>query len=352
MVAEIRIAREALQAFVEQLFVRAGVPPEDAHTEAEVLMWASVRGVDSHGILLVPGYVDNLLAGNMNPKPNIRVEMETPAALLIEADRALGAVVTVQAMKQVMAKARQMAIGWALIRNTMHQGAMGYYARMAALEGMAGITFVCNPPNMAPYGARAAGVHNSPIAFAVPAQTHPPMILDMATSTVAAGWVNLAIDKGIPIPEGWAIDKDGRPTTDPTAVGALLPFGGYKASGLAMMLAALSTVMAGNPIPEAIPTGKGTARRWTQNSVVAAVNIAAFTDVERYKQEIDHMIEGINALPPAEGFSEVMTPGQPEERNEAERSRSGIPVPMGTVEKLRRAAGKVGAEVPELFREG
>jgi len=254
--SEIRVAWEPLKEFTKEVFVRVGMPPEDAEAEAGALIWANLRGVDSHGVLRIPWYVENVDKGVMNPKPNIQVVKETPATLLVEADRAMGPVVTIFVMNLVVKKAKKVGVGWALIRNLTHQGALGYYSQMAAKQDMAGIVFVCNPPNMAPHGARVAGVHNSPIAISVPAKRHHPLNLDMATSVVAGGKLWLAVDKGVPIPEGWALDKNGNPTTDPKQVGALLPFGGPKGSGLALMFECLSSVMAGNPMLEPALLGK------------------------------------------------------------------------------------------------
>ena len=169
--SEARIAPQELRAFTREVFIRVGVPAEDAALEAEVLVWANLRGVDSHGVLRIPWYLELIDKGIMNIRPNIQVLKETPATLVIDADHALGPVVTTMAMRRVMAKASEVGIGWAFIRNTTHQGAMGYYPLMAAEAGMAGITFVVSPPSMAPYGASAAGVHNSPVAICVPEET-------------------------------------------------------------------------------------------------------------------------------------------------------------------------------------
>jgi len=264
----------------------------------------------------------------------------------------------------VVAKAKKVGVGWALIRNLTHQGALGYYSQMMAEKGMAGIAFVCNPPNMAPFGAKVAGVHNSPIAISVPAKRHRPLNLDMATSVVAGGKLWLAVDKNIPIPEGWALDKEGKPTTDPKNVGALLPFGGPKGSGLSMMFECLSSVMAGNPQLEPALLGRESGKsaedeqkqavgerlayvpKHIQNSVVAAIDISTFTDLESYKEHIDNLIDGIKALPKAEGFSEIFVPGEPEERTFIERSKNGIPLPQGTVRNLVAVSEKLGVKLP------
>lgn len=352
----VTVAWEPLQEFTREVFVRAGMPRDDAGMEAGALIWANLRGVDSHGVLRIPWYVDNIDKGVMNPRPDIKVLKETPATLFVDANLALGPVVTIFTMERVIRKAREVGIGWALIRNLTHQGALGYYAQMAAREGMAGIVFVCNPPNMAPHGAKAPGVHNSPIAISVPARRHYPISLDMATSVVAGGKLWLAVDKGIPIPEGWALDKEGNPTTDPSAVGALLPFGGPKGSGLSLMFECLSSVMAGNPQLEPALLGRQEQSskegplqyvpKHLQNSVVAAVDIATFTDLEEYKDHIDTLIDGLKALPKAEGFDEIFVPGEPEEKTCAVRSRDGIPLPPGTVRNLKNIAERFGIPLP------
>ena len=343
---EVRIKADDLRSFTREVFVRAGCPPADAETEAEVLVWANLRGVDSHGVLRIPTYVANIQDGLMNPRPNIRVVNETPATVLIDADRALGAVVTTMAMRLVMRKAKEVGIGWGLIRNTTHQGAMGYYSLMAAREGVAGIAIVCSPPNMAPAGARAAGVHNSPITIAVPADRRSPLVLDMATSVAAGGKVQLAVDKGAPIPIGWALDKDGNPTTDPKVATILLPFGGPKGSGLAMMFECLSSLMVGNPLLEPALSGRQRERRVIQNSIVAAIDIGTFTDVAAYKTHVDGLVDGIKALPKADGVKEVFVPGEPEERVARDRARNGIPLPEGTIRNLQAIAQRFELAMP------
>ena len=342
----IRIPRDPLFEFTREVFTRVGMSPENATTEAEVLVWASQRGVDSHGVQLIAMYVDNVDKGYMNPKPNIQIIQETAATLFIEADRSFGPVVTTFTMNRLMDKAREAGIGWGLIRNTTHQGAMGYYAEMAAKQNMAGIALVCNPPNMAPTGARVAGVHNSPLAIAVPAQQRPPIIFDMATSVAAFGKIGVAIDKGISIPDDWAIDADGNPTTDPNEAKALLPAGGYKGYGLALMFECLSSVMMGNPLLGPCLHDQDPPLPFTQNSVVAAINIGSFTDPDGYRQNIDTLVAGLKGLPTVEGVDEVLVPGEPENKVSEERTRNGIPLPPGTAQKLRDVAQRFDIPLP------
>ncbi|MCH8856151.1 MAG: Ldh family oxidoreductase, partial [Proteobacteria bacterium] len=152
---EVRVGAGELRRFATEVFVKVGMPPEDAAIEADVLVWANLRGVDSHGILRIPWYVQNVDEGVFNTAPNIRVERETPATLLIEGDRAFGPIVTIFAMNRVISKAKEAGVCWGIIRNTTHQGALGYYALMPTEQDMAGIASVCSPPNMAPFGAKA-----------------------------------------------------------------------------------------------------------------------------------------------------------------------------------------------------
>ena len=342
---------QSLREFATQVFVKAGLPPRDAATEAEVLVWANLRGVDSHGVLRIPSYVSSIEKGGMNPTPNVQVTVDTPARSLIDADWAFGPVVTTLAMERAISKARSMGIGWVLIRNTTHQGAMGYYTLMAAKAGLAGIAAVCSPPNMAPFGARAPGVHNSPLSIAVPGDRRRPLILDMATSVAAGGKISLAIDKGVEIPEGWALDREGNAAIDPRQVAALLPTGSYKGSGLAMMLECLSSLFVGNPLVARRLSGKSI-RPGTQNSFVAAIDIAMFTDLETYQTDVDELVGLVKGLPRADGVDEIFVPGEPEDQAYDTRVEHGIPLPDGTARNLSSVAEKLGIPVPKWLQAG
>jgi ureidoglycolate dehydrogenase (NAD+) len=333
--------------FTKEIFIQVGLTPEEAEIEADVLVWANLRGVDSHGVRAVPRYVRGAQAGHIKLKAEVQLVKETAAVLFIDADHAFGPVATVHAMEQVIHKARTAGIAWALLRDITHQGAIGYYALMAAKQEMVGMAWVCNPPNMAPFGAQAGGVHNSPIAIAAPATKHPPLVLDMATSIAAFGKVAVAADKGEPIPATWALDRDGNPTTDPRQAAVLNPFGGYKGSGLALMFECLSSLMVGNPL--LLPRLMGLDKQpvpGTQNGVLAAMHIGAFTDVEAYKENIDGLIDAIKALPKAPGVDEIFVPGEPEERVREQRLREGIPLPAPVVASLLEIAAELQVVPP------
>lgn len=343
--SEIRMDAKTLQTFTQAVFEQAGMTPEDAAIEAEVLVWANLRGVDSHGVLRVIAYLDNIKSGNMNAQPNVKIIKESPAVVYMDADRGMGPPVTVKAMNMAIEKAKNVGIGWTLIRNVTHQGAMAYYSLMAAQQDLVGISIVCSPPNMAPFGAKAAGLHNSPIAFAIPTAKHDPISLDMATSVAAGGKLMLAQDKGVPLGDDWALDANGNPTTDAHAGKILRPAGGPKGSGLALIFQCLTSLMANNPL--IVPVLRGGQNTGNQNSIVAAIDVSFFIDPDEYKNHADTLIDELKQLPRADGFDEILMPGEPENKTLAERTANGIPIPPGTADKLREAAKRLKLAIPK-----
>jgi len=326
-----------LHDFTTEIFHKSGVSIQNADIQAELLIWANLRGIDSHGVQRIPIYLEWIKTGIMNPKPDIIIEKDTPATMLVEANRAPGPVVTKKITKMLIKKASSSGISWANIRNTTHQGAMGYYSLMAADAGMAGIAIVCSPPNMAPTGSIAAGVHNSPISIAVPGIEKNHICLDMATSIAAGGKIQLAAEKGTQIPPNWALDSQGNPTTDPNIAEILLPAGGPKGSGLALMFECLTSLMVNNPlITTYIESNKP--RIHIQNSVIAILNISHFTDLEEYQNNINRLIKSIKSLPKDSKIKEIMIPGEPEKLILAQRSTKGIPIPEITWSKLSNIA--------------
>ena len=344
--ADVIIGADTLRAFTQEIFARVGVLPADAAIQADVLVWANLRGVDSHGVLRIPWYVELLESGLMKARPNVQVVVETAATLLVEADFAPGPVVTTRVMEQVIGKAREAGICWAILRNTTHQGALGYYTTLAANAGMAGIVIVCSPPNMAPYGAKAPGLHNSPISIGVPAGRHGRLMLDMATSIAAGGKLQLARDKGTPLPPGWALDKQGNATTDARQATTLMPMAGPKGSGLALMFECLTSLMVDNPLLAGMLHGQETVRRHRQNGIVAAIDIARFTAVDRYRAHVDSTVDGLKNLPKADGVDEILVPGEFENKIEADRRAHGIPVPEGTIKRIGVVADRLGVRMP------
>jgi ureidoglycolate dehydrogenase (NAD+) len=344
-----RVAADALTHFAAALFEAAGVPDDHAATVAEVLVWANLRGVDSHGVLRIPGYLARLDSGVGNARPDMRIAAETPAALVIDADYGLGPVGMKFAMERTIPKAREAGIGWGLVRNTTHAAAVGYYALMAAREHMAGLVLVGSVPNMAYFGARAAGVSTGAIAIAVPGAAHAPLMLDMASAIASIGKLAHARDAGHTLPEGWALDADGNPTTDAGRAVLPMPLGGPKGAGLALLIECLTSLMVGNPL---IETGvSGSNRRHRQNALVVAVDIEAFRPVADFEADVDALAAIVKGLPTAEGVDEILVPGERGDRVLESRARDGIPLAAGTWERLAESARARDVPKPDVVRE-
>jgi ureidoglycolate dehydrogenase (NAD+) len=245
---DIRLSKSDLTRFAAAIFTAAGVAPEMAAHWAEAVVWANLRGVDSHGVIRIPRYVDLLRKKSINPHPVMRLERSAGAIAVLDADRAPGAIGMARAMDEAIARARDVHVGWCAAKNITHAGAIGYFVLAAARAGMAGIAMTASGPLMAYHGARVAGVSTNPIAIAVPGKKRRPLVLDMSTSTVANGKVMAARDRGEPVPVGWGLDAEGRDTTDPKRIATLTPLGGPKGSGLSLMIECLASLAVGSPL--------------------------------------------------------------------------------------------------------
>ena len=343
----VRVSEMRLAGFARDVFVGAGMTPEHAQTVADILVWANLRGVDSHGVLRIPRYLQMIDHGRMNPTPDIQVTRETPASAVVDADRAAGPVAMTWAMETAIAKARGAGVGWVLVRSTTHAGAIGYYTLQAARAEMAGLAFVSSVPNMAYHGARKASIATSPLAIAVPGAQHAPLMLDMATAVVAWGKIAHARDSGAALPEGWALDREGNPTTDAARANIPMPLGGPKGAGLSVMLECLISLMVGNPIiaDDLLDPKPGDQHR--QNGLVVAIDIAAFTDPREYEAQVDRLVQALKALPKAASVDEILVPGERGDRVLIERTRDGIPLPDGTLNRLAEVADRFGVAMPE-----
>ena len=343
------VKADALQRFAAQIFARAGLPDAHAALVAEVLVWANLRGMDSHGVMRIPRYVALIEAGDMNPLPTLAIASETAASVLLDADRAAGPVAMTAAIDHAMRKARAAGIGLALVRATTHTAALGYYTSRAAVAGMAGLAISASWPNMAYHGARAAGVATSPLSIAVPGGDAEPIVLDMASGIVSVGKLAQARLAGRPIPEGWAFDADGNPTTDPTRAQIPLPLGGPKGSGLALMIELITSLIVANPILAESLEGTETGRHHRQNGAAIAIDIARFGDVAVFRREAARLARALKALPRVPDTEEILLPGERGHRTRASRARAGIALPAPIAAELAALAQKLG--VPPLSAE-
>lgn len=341
-----RFPYQQLDSFTSTILERLGVSPHEAQIVTEVLSQANLRGVDTHGTDLLPAYVQRLRSGMANPKPQMQVVKESAATMVIDADQALGQVSSVFGMQKAMEKARVAGVGWVNIINSNHQGALAYYALMAAEQDMIGIVTTTTSACVAPWGSREPLVGNNPVAITIPCKEHEPVILDMACSLLANGRVRLAKEKGELIPEGLSLDAEGNPNRDPMQSAALLPFGTYKGSGLAMMFGFLAGVLAGSPFT-GYRRGRGSSYPSELAHLLIAVNIAQFTDVDEFKMNVDDTITTWNTAKTRPGFTEVLVPGQIEWRRVADRQQKGIPLHESLVNALRKIGHELRVKFPE-----
>jgi LDH2 family malate/lactate/ureidoglycolate dehydrogenase len=324
---------ERLERWVTAIFCTEGLSEEHARTVAKVLIFANLRGMDTHGVLRVPSYVRFIRAGDLNPRPAMTTRSEAPACVLLEADRAAGPVAMQKATELAMDKARQAGAGVCLVRATTHTGALGYYTHVAAERGMAAIAFSSSTANMAYHGARAAGVSTAPLALAVPGE-RGPIALDMASSILSMGKLRQAKRSGTSLDEGQALDKDGNPTTDADEAAILLPLGGAKGSGLSLLIECMTSLIAGNPLLAEVLERTALGARHRQNGAVIALDLARFVDPAEFRRQAGRLARAIKALPPQPGM-EILLPGERGTRAADERRRDGIPMPDAVLEELR-----------------
>ena len=341
---DVVVDAEPLARFCSDVFERAGMDRESARTQADVLVWANLHGVDSHGALRVPRYHAWLSSGVMNPKPQLRIDDNSPATFVLEADRAAGGVAMQSATRHAIGKARSNGLAWGIVRETTHTGPMGYYAAQIASEGMLAIVASSSRPLMAYFGARKAGVATSPVAMAAPGERSEVVMLDMATAEIAIGKILKARATGEPIPPGSALTADGNPTTNPLEAAVPMPLAGPKGSGLALMLECFQGVLVDHVL--LAPAIRGEPVVHSQNGLVAAVNIGLFTDVADFRVRIDELAAAIKSLPTAEGVEAIRLPGEIEREIAAGRRREGIPLPEKTWNALLETAVAADVDPP------
>lgn len=341
----------ALKDYMVRFFTHMGVPAEDAHIAADVLLAADLRGVASHGIIRLHTYYgDRIRKGLIDVHSPLQVIRETPATLLLDGGRGLGQVVAYRAMQRCIEKAREVGMAMVTVRNSNHYGIAGYYAMMALPHDMIGISLTNSQPLVAPTYGRKAMLGTNPIAVAAPAGQERPFVLDMATSIVPIGKITVYDKAGLPIPEGWGIDSSGKVTTDPKAVlkgGALLPLGGtalmrgYKGYGLSMVVDILSGVLSGAAYSiEVAQPGEG--RPANVGHFFAAIRVDALRPVDEFKADMDRLIRMIRESPKAEGEDRIFIHGEKEFENAERYAREGVPLLTEVVKSLREGGEQVG----------
>ncbi len=331
------------------LLEAAGVPDSHAALVADSLVEADLRGVDSHGVQNLDIYVQRIRRGLVELHPTFPTIHQSSSTALLDGQNALGQVAAMCAMELAMAKALETGLALVGVRNTNHCGMLAYYTMQAVRDGMVGFASCNGPVNMAPWGGRDKLLGNNPICVAIPAAGEPSIILDMANSVVAKGKLYAARSKGNHIPEGWALDKDGNPTTDPTTAldgGSLLPMGGYKGYGLTLVMDVLTGLLTGSGYSRQVGSlHHELTRGMNLGLLMGALKVESFMPLPVFRQLVDHYIEQMRDSAPAPGFERIFLPGELESDARARRSTEGIPIPRKIWEALVTTGRDLGVEL-------
>ena len=337
---ETRILQDSLTQFVAEIFEKGGdCPAEDAKTIAECLVQTNLWGIDSHGVMRVPIYLERFRNGAMNNRPQVSTLGSHGVLEVLDGDNCAGYIAGRAAMNRAIELAREQAVSAVAIINSNHCGATALYARMAAEQGMVGIAMTNVAPNMSMPGVKRPNNGNNPIAFEVPSFGEFPFSLDISLSAVAGGKLLVAAKKGEQIPLGWATDKDGNPTSDAKAGfdGFLLPMGAHKGFGLSLMVDLLCGVITGGAFQDHIKS----MYRYPEDPSATAhlmmvINPLALMSEEVLKARVTEFVDTLKATPVNPGADEILLPGELEYRTENERKRDGIPLPAAVFEDLTR----------------
>jgi LDH2 family malate/lactate/ureidoglycolate dehydrogenase len=348
-----------LRDFTKSIFLKMGCSANDADLAADVLIKADLRGIDSHGVARLTGYVRLWEKGRINPTPDIKIVHETPSTATIDGDAGLGLVIAPFAMKVAIEKAEKYGSGWVSVRNSNHFGIAAYHTLLAAEKDMIGFAMTNASPLVAPTFSNERMLGTNPMCYAFPAGKYPPVIVDMATSAAANGKLEIAQRTGKPVPEGWIQDANGQASVDPHELkkgGSLLPLGGdrehgsHKGFGLSATVDILSAVLSGANYgpwappfvsfmePSANPVGLGLGH------FLGAMRVDGFRPVDEFKNHLDNWIERFSSAKPISEDQRVIIPGEPELVAEKERTINGIPIIDEVCKDLNSLADKLGID--------
>jgi L-2-hydroxycarboxylate dehydrogenase (NAD+) len=337
-----RYAPKQLEAFIARAMQAVDVPPADAQIIGELMTRADVQGSEGHGIFRLPQYVRRIKGGAVNVRPNIKVEREAAAMALVDGDNGMGHLVMRFATEKAIEKAKTAGVAWVGVKWSNHAGPASLYASMPMAHDMVGLYLaVGNANHLPPWGGIDMLLSTNPIAVAIPAGEEPPIVLDMATTVAAYGKVKTKAQRGEMMPEGWMMDREGRPLTDPkrSNEGFLLPIGGYKGYGLALIFGMLAGTLNGAAMgrdvvdfnsDDTTPTNTG--------HVIVAVNIAAFQPVAEFKAAVDALARDIRSSQRLPGVDRIHIPGEGSHAARAEREKNGVPMPEALMKALNQLA--------------
>lgn len=341
-----KISEAALSDFVQRLFVARGMSAENAAKIASVLVWADMRGSDTHGVSRIPHYFGMIDKGAMKPVAVPRLQADFGALFSIDAQGAAGPIAMMQLLDGAQERARQFGVGFGVMSRATHAGAIGFYADQAARNGFAAIAFAAGPPLMAYEGARIASASTAPLAMAVPGGPEGVVLLDMAASQISNGRLKQARRDKEKLPVGWALDADGHPATDATKAETLLPLGGPKGSGFALLNEIFTSVLAGAPLlSPMLAQGK---KGHGQSATMIIVDIARLREPADFASDMGALSDAIKALPRVEGVEELRLPGERGVRAHKQARAQGIKIDAKVWDELVQVAQAYHVALPEM----
>jgi LDH2 family malate/lactate/ureidoglycolate dehydrogenase len=345
----VRAPADELRRFVAEAMRAVGLPENDAATVARLTSEADLTGADAHGVFRLPQYVRRINGGAVNTRPAIEARRTAPGTAIVDGDNGMGHLVMARAAETAVALAREAGVSWVAVRRSNHAGPAGIYAEMPAAAGMVGIySVVASANHMAPWGGREMLLGTNPLAIAIPCGDAPPLVLDIATTTVSYGTVKNYALQSRQMPEGWMVDRaDGKPLIDPTRAGEgmLLPVGGHKGSGLAIVLGLLAGPLSGAVFGrDVIDFNADSSGKTNTGHFIMALDIARFAAPQAFYGEVNRHLADLRASERLSRAQPIRMPGDQRAVRRAERLRDGVPISAALREKLDEVAMALGIE--------
>ena len=342
----IHVPGASLRRFVADALRRVGLPPEDADIVAGLRAEADLQGSDGHGVIRLPQYVQRIEAGGINTRPDIRVVEERAAMAVVDGDNGMGHLVVSRAVRLAIEKARVAGVAWVGTRASNHAGPASLYARMPLAHDMIGLYFaVGNANHLPPWGGMEMLLSTNPIAAGIPAGDEPPVVLDMATTVAAYGKVKAKAKRGESMPVGWMVDRQGQPLTDPQRAhaGFLLPIGGHKGYGRALIVGLLAGTLQGAAMGrEVVDFNADHSTPTNTGQAILVLDLAAFGGAAPFKAAVDTLVRDIRDSERLPGVERIWLPGEQSHGKRAAHEHEGAPLPVALVEDLDRLATRLG----------
>jgi L-2-hydroxycarboxylate dehydrogenase (NAD+) len=344
-VVSARVTQAQLETFIARAFESVGLPANDARAVAQLMAAADVQGSEGHGIFRLPQYIRRIKAGAVNVKPNIRIEREAAGMALVNGDNGMGHLVMKFAAERAIEKARSAGVAWVGAKWSNHAGPASLYSNMPLAHNMIGLYMAVGSANhLPPWGGIDMLLSTNPLAVSIPGGDEPPIVLDMATTVAAYGKVKTKAQRGEMMPEGWMIDREGKPLTDPKRAheGFLLPIGGYKGYGLALIIGLLCGTLNGAAMgKDVIDFNADDTSVTNTGHAIVAINIEAFMPLAEFRQQVDVLVRDLRASNRMPGFDRIRMPGEGSREARVANEKAGVPVPPALLAALDTLAGEL-----------